>query len=422
MAVESLLVFGLALRDFALAATLTATLGSVTLLAISGIGVWAAYATWLQHDSWLGASLLGQFSIAVLAGYIVVVAVRSPFPQFFELDWFPLRVAGLACILGIFAIFWVFYLIRHWRGPVTAGTKTIVALIPLLGFVQFWLQTDYLPRTSLPLVDVTTDLTPTGETGDNVQLEAKVTINNRSSVQVNVGATVMRIIAYPRAPGMWWRPNQMSDAIQLGYAPSREYRDDPLQTDQGLTLYARDLLPANSVLAPGESTSFRRVIDFNYRTMRLARLAVDAIFITSPRIGKMYTCPQPQRSADDASFQAEISKVITDKSGAQFLCREVRLAPRNVIHEMVGDHISFALMVILKDPNPKKQSQEYPALLWLTGVNGNYNLNSSQKPKGVGCKPSAVYQNCRRVQSVGAVSPSREKVTREVGGTMLDQG
>ena len=68
--------------------------------------------------------------------------------------------------------------------------KTLVALIPLLGFVQFWLQTDYLPRTQMPLVDVSTDLTSTGATGDIVHLEAKVTFNNRSSVPVNVGGTL----------------------------------------------------------------------------------------------------------------------------------------------------------------------------------------------------------------------------------------
>ena len=127
-----------------------------------------------------------------------MIDLRSPFPQFFHLDPFDwskpsafitLRVTGFVCILGIVAIFWVFYLIRQWRGPVTAGLKAIAALIPVLGFVQFWLQTDYLPRTSLPLVDIATDLTPTGKTGDIVQLEAKVTINNRNSVPVNVGAT-----------------------------------------------------------------------------------------------------------------------------------------------------------------------------------------------------------------------------------------
>ena len=96
MALESVLVIYLTVRDFGLGGTLTATIGSVTLLAISAIGVWATYATCVQHGSWRGASLLGQFSIAVLAGYTVLTDVQSPFPRFF--------VAGIAGILGIIAI------------------------------------------------------------------------------------------------------------------------------------------------------------------------------------------------------------------------------------------------------------------------------------------------------------------------------
>ncbi|MGA9356760.1 MAG: hypothetical protein WBW75_01675 [Mycobacterium sp.] len=409
MAVESLLVIYLALRDFALAATLTATIGSVTLLAISVVGVWAAYATWLQHDSWLGASLLGQISIAVLAGYTVLADVRSPFPEFFDLDWskksplIPLRVGGFACILGIFAIFWVVYLIRYWRGPITAWTKSIVALIPVLGFVQFWLQTDYLPRTSLPMVDVTTDLTPTGKTGDIVQLEAKVTINNRSSVPVNVGGTAMRITAYPRATGI---RTQLPQAFQFAISPkSRPYRDDPLPSDQRIPLYAKDLLTAGSQLPPGQSNTFRKVVDFNSRTMRLARLAVDAIFITSPSIDSTYTCAPPpgvvwfhdpggtplppQMSTDKPGFQDEISKVIVDNTGGQFLCREIRLKPRNVIHEIIGDNPSFEVAAIFKDPtNPWI---EYPTLLLWQGANGNYSLTARQWQKVSDANPTMTY-------------------------------
>src|SRR6201996_6021217 len=231
MALESLLVIYLTVRDFALAATLTATIGSVTLLAISGVGVWAAYATCKQHDGWLRASFFGQFFIAGLAVYTVVTDVRSPFPQFF--------VAVFACILGIIAICWVFYLLgQRGGGPLSAWSATIVAVIPVLGFVQFWLQTDYLPRTSLPLVDVTTDLTPTGKRGDIVQLEAKVTINNRSSVQVNAVATLMRITAFPRATGAG---TPLPDTIQFGINPSHEYRADPLPIDHNAPLYAEAL-------------------------------------------------------------------------------------------------------------------------------------------------------------------------------------
>ena len=287
MTLESLLVFCLTLLDFDLvAATLTATIGSVTLLAISGIGVWAAWATWVQHDSWLGASLLGQFSILGLAGYTVLTDRRSPFPEF--------RVTGFACILGIIAFFWVFYLIAHRPGPLTAGSATIVALIPLLGFVQFWLQTDYLPRTSLPLVDVTTDLTPMGKTEDIVHLEAKVTINNRGSVPVYVGATVMRITAYPsgRPSG---KPTELPDAIQFALNASTPYRADPLPIDQPKTLYANDLLPVGNTLAPGQSNTYRKVVDFDSHEWRLARLDVDGIFMTSPNVDEVYTCPAPPK-------------------------------------------------------------------------------------------------------------------------------
>jgi hypothetical protein len=87
MAVESVLVMGLTLRDFALIQTPLATLGAVTLLAISGVSIWAAYETWVQGDSWLALSLLSQMSIAALAVYIVLIDLRSPFLQFWAFDW-----------------------------------------------------------------------------------------------------------------------------------------------------------------------------------------------------------------------------------------------------------------------------------------------------------------------------------------------
>jgi hypothetical protein len=409
MTLESLLVIRLMLRDFELAATLTATIGAVTLLAISVVGVWAAWATWVQHDSWLGASLLGQFSIAGLAGYTVLTDRRSPFPEFF--------VAGFACILGIIAFFWVFYLIPHRPGPLTAGSATIVALIPLLGFVQFWLQTDYLPRTSLPLVDVTTDLTSTGKTADKVYLEAKVTINNRASVPVYVGATVMRITAYPSHPT--GTPTQLSQlpglpgAIQFGISPSTPYRADPVLIKQRKTLYANDLLPVGYTLAPGQSNTYRKVVDFNSNEWRLVRLDVDGIFITSPNIDEVYTCPAPPKSiwshdpnpertdippqksagdGDGSEFQKEIVKPIYEKvdggRAKEFFCREIRLKPRNVVHDIIGDHPRFEVLAIFNDPT--NQTLQYPALLLWWGVNGNYSLNPHQWQKVEAANPTLV--------------------------------
>jgi hypothetical protein len=375
MTLESLLVIYLTVRDFALTETLTAMIGSVTLLAISSVGFWAAYSTCKQHDGWLRSSFLGQFFIAGLAGYTILTDLRSPLPQLF--------VAVFACILGIIAIFWVFYLLAHrGGGPLSASSATIVALIPLLGFVQFWLQTDYLPRTSLPLVDVTTDLTPTGKSGDIVQLEAKVTINNRSSVQVNAVATVMRITAYPSQPP--GKQTQLPDTMHFGLTPSQEYRADPLPIDHSVPLYVKELFPPATPLAAGQSNTFRRVVDFNSGTMRLARLAVDAIFITSSNFDALtYTCAlsgKPQKSAAEAPN--EIDTLINKNVAGgvqQFKCREIHLKPRNVIHEISGNHASFEVAAIFQDPT--NQSTDYPALLLWWGVNGNYFLDPRQWQK-----------------------------------------
>jgi len=403
MFVESVLVFVLAWGDFALAAGLTSMIFSVTLLAISVVGFWATYATWVQDASWRAASLLGQFSIAVLAVYTVVIDVRSPLRQITV----GVIIAG---VIGIIAIFWIVYLRGHRAGrPLPKWTPTIVALIPLLGFVQFWLQTDYLPRTSLPLVDVTTDLTPMGKTGDIVYLEAKVTINNRGSVPVYVGATVMRITAYPT--GTPTQLPEMTAAIQFGISPSIPYRADPLRFDHRKTLYANDLLPVGSTLAAGQSNTYRKVVDFNSHEWRLVRLDVDGIFITSPNIDKVYTCPAPpkgiwshnpqpertdvppQKSADDgdgSEFQKEIVNPIYEKVAdgvfKQFFCREIRLKPRNVIHDIIGDRPRFEVLAIFNDPT--NASLQYPALFLWWGVNGNYSLNPHQWQKVEALNPT----------------------------------
>jgi hypothetical protein len=229
---------------------------------------------------------------------------------------------------------------------------------------------------------------------------------------VNVGATLMRITAYPRDEGT---PDRLTDAIKFGITPSRAYRSEPLAVDQRKLLYASDLLPAGSVLAAGQSNTFHRVVDLDSREMKLARLAVDAIFITSPRIAKVYTCPpppgmpasQPQVSSDDGSlFQNEISKIFVDSNGVQFLCREIRLVPRNVIHELVGDRPSFAVMAIFDDP--RDLGSEYPTLLMLQGANGEYQqLNSSQNQKLTDANPTMTYSNMAVEYSPSDVSTPR---------------
>jgi hypothetical protein len=414
MAFESVLVMGLALRDFALIQTPLATIGSMTLLAISGVSAWAAYETWVQADSWMALSLLSQFSVAALAVYIVLIDLRSPFLQFWQFDWkmrlFP--ITGVASILGLFAIGWVLFLMRRWHGPITAGMKAFATLVPLIGFAQFWFQTDYLPRTSVPVVDVSTELSPLGQTGDIVQLEAKVTINNRNTVPVYVGATLMRITAYPQGPG---KPTQVSDAIEFGMEKSHAYRDkaQALPVSASKLLYAKDVLPAGTPLAAGQSLTVRNVVDFDSHTMRLARLAVDAFFITNPRIA-IYTCPSspggPQRSTKDGDlFEHDIRTIMVNADQARFLCREIRLAPQNVVHEVVGDRPSFVIEAIFSDPQ-KRPDEEYPRLLVLPGANKSYDLDPLQHQRVLDANPPMQYDDMAVEYSPsGESAPPKQK-------------
>jgi hypothetical protein len=384
MAIQCPLLLVMTVRDFTLTKTPVATIGSATLLAILAVTIWATCAAWCHSDGWLATSALSQFAVVVLAGYIVLIDLRSPFPQF-------LGITGFAFIIGIIAASWLLYLARHryLHGGITNGLKAIAALIPLIGFIQFWMQTDYLPRTSLPLVDLTAALTSTGKTGDTVHLEATVTLNNRGSVPVNIGGTLMRITAYERTTGT---PDHVADAIEFGLNPEHEYRDDPLPTSRKELLYANDVLQAGSILAPGQSHTFRRVVDFNSSTRRLARLAVDAIFITSPRISEVYTCGPSKKATGDSGFQEEIAKAL-EENGARFLCRDIHLSPRNVIHEMVADHPAFAVQAILDDDNPPRKNLDYPRLVMWRGASGNYNLNSMQDQKVDDANPTMTYQD-----------------------------
>ena len=52
--------------------------------------------------------------------------------------------------------------------------------------------------------------------------------------------------------------SQVADAIEFGLTPSREFRDDPLAVKQKKLLYASDLLQAGSMLAAGQSHTFRK--------------------------------------------------------------------------------------------------------------------------------------------------------------------
>ncbi|WP_166903288.1 hypothetical protein [Mycobacterium sp. DL440] len=148
--------------------------------------------------------MVSQIFVVCLAAYLWLVDERSPVDQ-------------LGGVTGTALMF---------NGAVNRGAVAVVALFPLLGLVQFWLQSDYLPARSLPLVDVQAELTPVGSSGSIIHLSAKLTMHNRSSVAVDIPGGVMRVAAYP-----FGIPEEPATAERVAstrtcYEPKKSYNAD----------------------------------------------------------------------------------------------------------------------------------------------------------------------------------------------------
>lgn len=99
---------------------------------------------------------------------------------------------------------------------------------------------------------------------------------------------------------------------------------------------------------------------------------------------------------------------MVNADGAKFLCREIRLAPQNVVHEMVGDRPSFVIEAILSDP--KKPDEEYPRLFILPGADKKYNLDPLQYQRVLDANPPMQYDDMAVEYSPsGELSPPKQK-------------
>jgi hypothetical protein len=303
---DGVLVLSLALRDFTLSKTASATLGSALLLAIGLVCLWGFMSVVRKQQSWLAAAVLSQVFVAFLAGYIVLIDQRSPVSQLFG-------KAGIGLVLGLFAMVWILYLGRYATTFVTKGVAIAAALVPLLGLFQFWLETDYLPRTSRPLVDIQADLSPIGASGPTVHLLAKVTLHNRGSVQADVAAGLMRVTAYPKhLPPMAPTPSAIADGMDLsGATAGNDYRSSPSPAAAARLLYADDFVAAGSFLLPGTQVEYKKVIDVDSESVEFARLSVSAVFITKRRVSETRTCfpPRVSTKTDPLDFVTKVAHV-----------------------------------------------------------------------------------------------------------------
>ncbi|QZA08728.1 hypothetical protein K3U94_05425 [Mycolicibacter heraklionensis] len=335
---------------------------------MSAIGITCVLASVQIAKRSRGAALtamLSQVFVAGLAVYVWMVDQRSPQSQL-------MGVTGVVLAIGGIALLWVFYLGRYARGAFSRSAAVAVALFPLVGLAQFWMQTEYLPASARPLIDVSTELTPTGSTGPIVHLLAKTTLHNRGSVQAEIHAGLMRVTAYPAGtpPEPASTEYLLAGLSPLGRVLRGEYRQTPNLPADSELLYA-NLFAApydDAFLSPGGTVEQKVVIDIDSRKVRLVRLSVNGVFVTHRILKDTHSCYPPQISLarDPFAFFDEAGKVHDfgdSKAGA--LCAESQFASTGAIQDLVADHPMSRVFVVVASPSP---AMDAPVLLTFFGT------------------------------------------------------
>jgi hypothetical protein len=358
--IDAAIVIGLAVWNATLTSSAWDLIGSALLLGI-GVACALAFAQIVRGSpNALMTSMVSQIFIAGLAAYVWLVDLRSPVSQL-------LGITGAALTVGGIALLWVLYLGRYARSAVTKGAAVAVALFPLIGLVQFWMQAEYLPQASRPLVETSSELSATGSTGPIIHLMAKVTLRNRGSVQVDMHAGLMRVTSYP--VGTPTEP-ATTEALLPGLDPStlRDYREKPTLPGESRLLYARIIAAPyeDAFLAPGETVEYRRVIDVDSQTVRLVRVSVEATFVTHRRMQDTRSCYSPQISfaQDPVGFLREARKLHM-WGDVRVLCTESRFASIGAVQDLVSDHPLLRTLVVVDNPT---HTVEVPTLLPFFGT------------------------------------------------------
>jgi hypothetical protein len=355
--VDGVAAVGLALGELNIDAGLAGTVGAGILLVIGIANLWALR---LRRLSWPRDVTIAQAPVVVVSLYIVLVESRRTVTL-------SSPVVVIAALMGIVAVCW---LIRLRKAGTLQWSKTaaiVVALCPLVGLVQFWLQTEYLPSTSKPLVDVTADLSPMGRSGPIIRLSAKVTIHNRATVPVTIVGGLMWVTTYPAPAPATSRSTPFG--VDLSGLESRDFRIPPVDPSLGTLILLHT--GEEALLPPGGTDITQREVDIG-STTGLTRLSVRAIFLTEDRIDTASTCTYPaiyRTSRDFFNFVEQVRKGIRSPIGEAAFCANYHVKPVNVVQALGNPPPVLQVIVVLPSNSP---AREDPALLFKVGyLRGN---------------------------------------------------
>jgi hypothetical protein len=262
--------------DFRYAASLPDKIGAAVWLLAAIAALTAIIGLWLDWESWIVYAYIGLLLAIFLAIPVITDDLKSPVHQP------PIIAAGVAVVA--IALFWIYYLKRFVPEKIRSKFGTVAtAVLAVTGAVvtlaTTWYSTDYLPRTSIPKVDMTTELTEAGRTGSVVHLAAKITVANEGALTVQPFGSLMRVVGYPsQSDTQPSTPESISHAFDFNRPASDEYRQRTVDYRHRGLLYSDDFITYQSVLPPGANIVYQRIIDVDTAAFTRVRLYVTASF------------------------------------------------------------------------------------------------------------------------------------------------
>jgi hypothetical protein len=342
LVVEAAICLSLAIRDFDVAQGVAARFVTAMWFATGISSLIAAIGILSKKRFAVLACYISQALIIGLAFYIVVIDLNSQVRQ-----W--TGVTGGAIVLGVIAIIWM-YALRIYVTAIhlSRATKVSGGILAAAGLVfglfQTWYQTDYVPRTSFPKVDMTVELVELNRIGSMIHLAANITMENDGSVEAESIASLMRITGYPRSvtqqPSSPLEIAQRPLPVALAMDQAYEFRQKPLKPETRQLLYSSSFMGFHSILTPGMKVSYQRVIAIDEGAISHVRLTASAMFFSGRNLGgASETCSdKPVRSTDDpATFWGVALKPLG--AGLDWaLCYDSEILPRNAFENLVSDH------------------------------------------------------------------------------------
>ncbi|WP_435280316.1 hypothetical protein [Streptomyces koelreuteriae] len=211
---------------------------------------------------WIFAAQLGALPFLFIP---ILIEARSPFHD--RLDALIILISAGLTAGALMVVFFVWVTGRIHFG---AAWAFFVALFPLAGLLQFWIQSYYQPAHSRPGVNVNVKMEELSRSGSISRMRGTVTVQNNGKAAVDSLGSLYKAVGYDLKPD-----KGSMDAAMDVVGPDLNY-----MAESERILRIGDVLPGEESLTPGQKYETSFVFDADSRKEEVVRLVVNLVLIT----------------------------------------------------------------------------------------------------------------------------------------------